>query len=105
MSSHTHVKSGVGLTFATRITIDGLFGEHCSGNTFDHDKHMTEVAAALELEEQRESQATTESHRQSSPVFGQLSPIPSNTDETHLQSHRTGPSKASTAPFHCGASS
>ncbi|ROW03119.1 hypothetical protein VMCG_05828 [Cytospora schulzeri] len=84
------------------ITIDGLFGEYCSGNTFDHDKHMAEVAAVLKLEEQHESQATTESHRQSSPVCGQSSPILSNSDEVPLHSHRTGPSQATTAPFHCG---
>lgn len=86
------------------ITIDGLFGEYCSGNTFDHDKHMAEVAAVMKLEEQQESQATTDSHRQSSPVLGQSSPIPNNTDETPLHLNRTGPNKASTAPFHCGAS-
>lgn len=82
------------------ITIDGLFGEYCSGNTFDHDKHMDEMAAVMKLEEQQESQATTNSHRQSSPVLGHSSPIPNNTDETPLHLNRIGPSKASTAPSH-----
>lgn len=58
------------------------------------------MAAVMKLEEQQESQATTNSHRQSSPVLGHSSPIPNNTDETPLHLNRIGPSKASTAPSH-----
>lgn len=74
------------LTSGAGITIDGLFGEYCSGNTFDHDKHMSEMTAALKVEEQHESQATTESHRHSSPVLGRSSPIPSN-DAEQVRGH------------------
>ncbi|KUI56090.1 hypothetical protein VP1G_03466 [Cytospora mali] len=83
------------------ITIDGLFGEYCSGATFDHDKHMAKVAEVLKVEEHHESQATTDSHRQSSPIFGHSSPIPSKeTDRVPLQSQNKGSNQESTASNH-----
>lgn len=96
-SIYSRLPSASRLIPATGITIDRLFGEYCSGNTFDHDKHMAEVTAVLGLEEQHESQANTESLRQSSPV-------PSNTDEVTPLSHCKG-TRHATASIHYQASS
>lgn len=63
------------------------------------------MAATLGLEElQYESQATTDSIKQSSPVLGKSSPIPSNTDGVTPHSHGKSPCHA-IAPIHCEASS
>ncbi|KAI3393745.1 hypothetical protein diail_3746 [Diaporthe ilicicola] len=59
------------------VTIEGLFGEHCSGEAFDHDKHMAQMAKELDIKEmdQRETQTSAESRIHSSPVLGVSSPI------------------------------
>lgn len=76
------------------FTIDGLFGGHCSGETFEHDDHMVKVATTLGIQEQRASQATTDSHRQSSPVLGHTSPVPSQGADEVLLHPRRGQSAA-----------
>ncbi|KAK7716268.1 hypothetical protein SLS64_003420 [Diaporthe eres] len=60
-----------------RFTIEALFGEHCSGNAFDHDQYMAQLASELHIDdmEQHETQISAESRIQSSPVIGMSSPV------------------------------
>lgn len=65
------------LTLGTGITIEGLFGEYCSGDASDHDKHMAQLASELHIEDtdQHETQTSAESRMRSSPAVGMSSPV------------------------------
>lgn len=95
------------LTLALGITIEGLFGEYCSGNAFDHDQHMAQLASELHIEdmEQHETQISAESRIQSSPAIGMSSPVAralspalqSNHEQVSRRDERAVPSQATTA--------
>lgn len=95
------------MTLALGITIEALFGEHCSGNAFDHDQYMAQLASELHIDdmEQHETQISAESRIQSSPVVGMSSPITgalspalqSNLEQAARPDERAVPSQATTA--------
>lgn len=61
-----------------------LFGEYCAGNTFSHDEHMTQLAAAIDIEasQQPQSQTSVESaadderHRMEVHDYGAAEQLP-----------------------------
>ncbi|KAH8763581.1 beta-lactamase-like protein [Diaporthe sp. PMI_573] len=89
------------------ITIEGLFGNHCSGNVFDHDKHMAQLASELHIADvdQHETQISAESGIQSTPVLGMSSPLPRvsspspdyNHEKIHHHDESAAPRQATTA--------
>ncbi|KAL1875780.1 hypothetical protein Daus18300_002971 [Diaporthe australafricana] len=89
------------------LTTEGLFGEHCSGSVFDHDKHMAQLAVDLHIEDidQHETQTSAESRVQSSPVLGMPSPVAEvlspdldgNTGETPPHNQKAVSNRATTA--------
>lgn len=95
------------LTLGTGFTIEGLFGEHCLGDAFDHDKHMAQLASELHIEDmnQHETQIPSESRIQSSPVVGMSSPVAralspaldGNNAQAPHSDQGAGPSQATTA--------
>lgn len=95
------------LTLALGITIEALFGEHCSGNAFEHDQYMAQLASELDIDdmEQHETQISAESRIQSSPVAGMSSPVigalspalQSNHEQAPVPDERAVPSQATTA--------
>jgi hypothetical protein len=95
------------LTLGSGITIERLFGNHCSGNVFDHDKHMAQWASELHIADvdQHETQISAESGIQSTPVLGMSSPLPRvsspspdyNHEKIHHHDESAAPRQATTA--------
>lgn len=95
------------MTLGPGITIEGLFGEHCSGDAFDHDKHMAQLASEPHVEDMdpNESHNSAESHIQSSLALGMSSPAAravspfrtSNIENVTQHHERAEPSQATTA--------
>ncbi|KAI7781934.1 DNA repair protein [Diaporthe eres] len=84
-----------------------LFGEHCSGNVFDHDQYMAQLASELHIDdmEQHKTQISAESRIQSSPVVELSSPVietlipalQSNHEQAPRPDEKAVPSQATTA--------
>jgi hypothetical protein len=87
------------LTLGLGITIEGLFGDHCSGNVFEHDNYMAELATELHIEDmdQHETQISSQSHIQSSPVLFLSSPVAMISSPYPERDHEPGRQKNESA--------